>query len=120
MWSEETEARWQQLADEVLLGVKEWRQQHPRATLTEIEQALDERWATARARLLQDLALASAAADLTAAATAARPRCPQCDRVLEARGMETRQVVTSYEQPVQLRRSYASCPSCGTGLFPPG
>jgi len=120
MWSDEMEARWQQLAEEVFLGVKEWRLQHPRATFTEIEQALDERWAKARARLLQDLALASAAADLVSAGAAQRPRCPQCDRVLEAHGQETRQVVTTYEQTIRLRRSYATCPSCGTGLFPPG
>ena len=57
---------------------------------------------------------------LVTAAAAQRPRCPQCDRVLEAHGQETRQVVTTYEQTISLRRSYATCPSCGTGLFPPG
>ena len=92
----------------------------PKASFLEIEQALDERWAKARARMLQDMALASAAADIVAAEATERPRCPQCDRVLEAHGQETRQVVTTYEQTVHLQRSYATCPSCGTGLFPPG
>jgi hypothetical protein len=32
------------LNDDILSGMHEWRLQHPDATLTEIEQALDERW----------------------------------------------------------------------------
>ena len=54
---------WRALSDEVLTGMKEWRLQHPRATLSEIEAALDERLARLRARMLEDAALASAAAD---------------------------------------------------------
>lgn len=78
MWTEETEARWRQLAEDVWLGIQEGRVQHPKATLAEIERALDERWARARARVVQDVALASAAADVWAAAPEARPRCPAC------------------------------------------
>ncbi len=35
--------RWEELAAEILSGMKEWLLQHPRATLNEIEAALDER-----------------------------------------------------------------------------
>ena len=42
---------------EILSGMREWNVQHPNATLTEIEQALDERWYRLRARMLHDLAL---------------------------------------------------------------
>ena len=35
--------RWHQLAQEVLSGIHDWRVQHPRATLTEIEEELDHR-----------------------------------------------------------------------------
>ncbi len=93
--------------------------QHPRATLTEIEAALDARWAVARARLLQDAALGSAAADLTAP-EAPRPRCPECGQVMQARGQDERQLTTTYEQPITLTRHYAACPACRTGLCPPG
>ena len=61
------DAQWDELAAEVLSGMKEWRLQHPKATLREIEAALDERLGKMRARMLQDAALASAAADLKAA-----------------------------------------------------
>src|SRR5512143_2782941 len=67
MWTGETEARWQQLTEEVMTGMKEWRLAHPRATFKEIEAALDERLAKVRARMLQDVALASAAADIKGA-----------------------------------------------------
>jgi hypothetical protein len=120
VWAQEHEARWQQLAEEVFVGIKEWRLQHPKASFAEIERALDERLARVRARLLEDVALASAAADLPAVPPAARPHCPDCGQPLEARGRQTRQVRTHHEQAVRLRRSYAVCPSCRTGLFPPG
>ena len=51
------------LSDDILTGMHEWRLQHPDATLTEIEQALDERWYRLRARMLEDLALEREAAN---------------------------------------------------------
>ena len=55
MWNQEVEPSWQELVAEVLMGVEEWRLQHPEATFTEIEEAVDRGWAKTRARLLQDL-----------------------------------------------------------------
>jgi hypothetical protein len=119
MWSDETEGHWQQEVEAVMTGMKEWRLQHPRASFGEIEAALDERLAKMRARMLQDLALASVAAKVSAASEEERPRCPQCGGALEARGEEKRTLTTTYNQPVTLRRSYAYCPACDAGLFPP-
>ena len=119
MWTPEVEGRWQQLGDEVMIGMKEWRLQHPRATFREIEAALDERWAKMRARMLQDLALSSAAAKVSEEEQAERPRCPKCDGPLEARGEQSRTLTTNYNQPVKLTRSYTYCPACEAGLFPP-
>ena len=120
MWSAEMEARWRALSEEVFTGMAEWRVQHPRATFSEIEAALDERLATVRARMLQDVALASAATDLSTQAAEERPGCPECGPVLEAHGQEERTLRTTYERPVTLRRTYARCPACGVGRFPPG
>jgi len=119
MWSNETEAHWQQEVDAVMTGMKEWRLQHPRASFGAIEAALDERLAKMRARMLQDLALASAAARVSEAPEEERPGCPQCGGLLEARGEEKRTLTTTYNQPVTLRRSYAYCPAGEAGLFPP-
>lgn len=114
------DARWPQEAEAVLTGFKEWRVQHPTATLSEIEAALDARLARMRARLLEDAALASAAADLGALPPEARPRCPACDAVMALRGPEARHLTTTYEQPLTLRRHYAICAACGEALSPPG
>jgi RNA polymerase-binding transcription factor DksA len=114
------DGQWSELAEEVLTGMKEWRLQHPKARLSEIEQALDERLGRVRARLLQDLALASAAADIKAAQEQERPVCPKCGRVLEARGQHERLLTTHHNQTLELERSYGVCPTCGAGFFPPG
>jgi uncharacterized protein with PIN domain len=120
MAGSEMDSGWRALADEVLSGVKEWRLQHPRASLSEIERALDERLSRLRARLLQDAALASASANLSAAAETERPVCPTCERRLEARGQHTRELTTVQDRTIRLERSYAVCPTCEVGFFPPG
>ena len=120
MWSTATAAQWRQLADEVCTGMQEWRLQHPKATLTEIERALDERLARMRARMLEDAALASAATDLRGLPAEDRPHCPDCGQVMQLRGPEVRQLTTTYEQQVTLRRHYAVCPACDEAVFPPG
>ena len=118
-WSAELEVRWRELTEDVLTGMKEWRLQHPKATLRQIEEALDERLAKVRARMLEDAALASAASDLSVAQAGERPLCSECGGRLEARGQETRELTTTGDQRVRLTRTYAVCPACGAGLFPP-
>lgn len=120
MWSADVEARWRELAEEAMAGMKEWRQQHPKATLVEIERALDERLSKVRARMLQDAAQVSAAADIAGAKKGERPRCPECGGELEDQGQETRTVTTTGNQTIALRRSYGLCTRCGGRLFPPG
>jgi hypothetical protein len=112
------DARWDELAEEVLSGMKEWRLQHPKATLRQIEGALDERLGKLRARMLQDAALASAAADLKAAPASERPMCRECGSPLEERTVAARELVTQQNQVLQLERSYGVCPTCGAGNFP--
>ena len=119
-WGGPTEQQWDALAAEAFTGMKEWRLQHPTATFVEIERAVDERLATLRARMLQDVALASAAARVAETPRVGRPRCPACDAPVEARGARERRVRVTHGQTVALTRDYAVCPACGTGLFPPG
>lgn len=117
---EELDVRWQREAEAILTGVKEWRQQHPRATLREIEEAVDERLNAARAHLLEELALTSRAADLQDKQLGERPRCPTCGTVLEPRGKQRRSVQVHGGHTLNLERDYAGCSACQTGLFPPG
>jgi hypothetical protein len=120
MMCDDFDAEWDALAEEVLSGMKEWRLQHPKAPLRQIEGALDERLGKMRARMLQDAALASAAADLKEAQAAEQPQCDACGAVLVERAVAERQLLTQHNQVLKLARSYGVCPSCGAGLFPPG
>ena len=116
---DELESRWQPSSRQVIRTMKEWRRQHPRATFQEIQTALDTQLAPLRAEMLQDLALTSPSADLAQTPAAQRPTCPTCGAPLEAQGQQTRTLITEHDQPIELARSYATCPQCGAGLFPP-
>jgi len=111
--------RWQALSQEVLTGMKEWRLQHPRATLKEIEVALDERLGRLRARMLEDAALASAAAQWEESAEEEQPVCPQCGQELKVRGVNgVRHLQTQGGQEIVLRREYGVCSAWGR-VIPP-
>jgi YgiT-type zinc finger domain-containing protein len=117
------EREWAALSAEVLSGVADWRAQHPRATLSEIEGELDGRLARLRARLLERVAQQSAATTWRQAAqeqVAEGPTCPACGARLVPHGRRTRRLRTTGGQQVQLEREYGVCPQCGQGLFPPG
>ena len=107
------------------MGIKEWRLHHPKATFAEIEVAVDERLSPVRARMLQDVALTSAAATVQTTPLVGRPACPGCAERgggagrLEVRGQHTREVTVTYGKTVALTRDYTVCSVCGTGLFPP-
>jgi predicted RNA-binding Zn-ribbon protein involved in translation (DUF1610 family) len=99
-----------------------WRTEHPRATLADIEAAVQDALSRLQARYLADLVHTSAAADLRHGDAAARPVCPNCSGALRrSGGAKTRSVLTPGQtEPVQLHRDYAVCSTCGVGLFPPG
>ena len=60
----EYEQHWHEVAQEVLLEMNTWREEHPTATLQEIEEEVDKRMARMRARLVEGLAMSSAAAEV--------------------------------------------------------
>jgi hypothetical protein len=113
------EQTWYRLTEEIMTGMREWRAQHPQATLRAMEDELDARWARVRARMLEDMALSSTAADWAATPTSEHPRCPDCGQPLQRRGTETRTLQTHGGQALTLARRYGTCPACGAGLFPP-
>lgn len=121
MAGEVDERGWQELSQQVQGELAAWRRAHPRATLAEIEGATTAALQQLQARYLRDLVAASPSADLAATPPAERPRCPACGGALEARGRQTRAVLTPGQaEPVPVTRSYAVCSACGAGLFPPG
>ena len=113
------DATWEALSAEILSGMREWREQHPKATLREIETALDQRWQRLRVRMLEDLALQSRATDWQATPASERPCCPECGSPLSLRGKQPRHLKTFGGHHLTLTRSYGHCPKCKAGLFPP-
>lgn len=113
------ESLWRQLTEEITTGMREWRNQHPKAMLRDIETELDARLAHARVRMLEDLALQSTAASWHQAAHLQAPSCPECGTALDERGSHPRTLLTHGGQQLRLERSYGVCPSCGSGLVPP-
>lgn len=114
------EQTWHRLTEEIMTGMREWRLQHPQATLRAMEEELDARWTRVRARMLEDMALASSAAAWAATPVSQHPTCPDCDTRLHDRGQASRQLQTHGGAALTLERSYGVCPACGAGLFPPG
>ncbi len=112
---------WQAASQAVALEVAEWRRAHPKATLTEIEDAVFEAMQKLQGQMLGEVVHASAAADLVAQPANERACCPTCGGQLRPRGRQRRTVRPARQRAaLDLERSYAVCTTCGAGLFPPG
>jgi YgiT-type zinc finger domain-containing protein len=107
-------------SEEIITGIRDWRVAHPKATFAEIQAAVDERLDRLRARMLQEVTLASRAAEGAELPLQDRPPCPECGERMAPRGTRERTVTVQGDQSVTLARSYWVCPACEAGLFPPG
>lgn len=96
-----------------------WRAAHPKATMREIEIAVDEELAAVRAEMVGELAQRSPLRDIAGLAEDERPRCEQCRLPLISRGTRPRRLKGPRDREVVLERSYGVCPRCELGLFPP-
>ncbi len=93
-----------------------WRREHPRATLTELEQVAEGATRGLQRQLLEDLAQGVALATPDGP-----PACPGCGAPLRQRGRKAREVLVAHQpRPLRLERAYFVCPACGAGLSPPG
>jgi hypothetical protein len=102
-----------------LLGMSQWRKEHPKATWAEIEAAVDEQMNQVRAQLLEDLVQMGESEPWSQLPQEQRPTCETCGQALVSRGEHSRFVQTSGGQAVKLTRTYGTCPQCGQGFFPP-
>jgi YgiT-type zinc finger domain-containing protein len=114
---EETKKSWNSLSEEISNEVMEWRGQHAKATLREIEEEVDKRLSELRVRMLSDTAVRSASADW---GDGKAGLCPKCGAELEKKGRKKRKLQTRGGQEIELERQYGECPKCGQGIFPPG
>ncbi|MHB0859489.1 MAG: hypothetical protein ACYC5M_18215 [Anaerolineae bacterium] len=93
--------------------VRQWREEHPEATLDEIAAQLTPRRQHLMGQLL--IALALQPGDGYALEGVA---CPGCGTAMVYKGHPTRQV-DHLEGAGELPRAYYHCPGCGQGFFPP-
>jgi predicted RNA-binding Zn-ribbon protein involved in translation (DUF1610 family) len=114
----EVQATWNGLSEEILQSVADWRVEHPKATLREIEEEIDKRLSELRAKMISDTAMTSAQADWKSGTVGVV--CPKCGEKLEKKGKKKRKLQTQGGREVELVREYGVCPKCGQGLFPPG
>lgn len=116
---EAIEKQWRERSEEVLSGMKAWRLAHPKATVRESEEAVHQRVSRLEARLLHETALADARSDGVQAPTEDRRTCPTWSTALVSRGKRQREFQSRGGQTITWKRSAATCPGCGMGLFPP-
>jgi RNase P subunit RPR2 len=117
MQPEDLQKRWEEQGEDIFAAVAQWRAAPPKATLAEIEHAVDEQMKRLRARMIEQAAPASAAAESEASQELV---CEQCGQPLQARGQAKRRWQTHGGQEVEVERTYVTCPQCGGGFFPPG
>ena len=114
------EPDWDSIFHEIRDEMVAWRRVHPKATMREIELENERLLARLHARMVADVAEASAAADFAGQPAATRPSCAHCHVPLVARGKKRRTLRSVGDQPVPLERTQGTCPSCGQAFFPSG
>jgi YgiT-type zinc finger domain-containing protein len=89
-----------------------WHSTHPDATFAEIEVAVEEQLERLRTQLLQERTVVGV--------REGQPMCQKCGATMVRRSTTTRRLLLRGDQPLELARDYVVCPTCGSGLFPPG
>jgi hypothetical protein len=104
--------------DQILEELREWRRQHPKASLYEIERETMKRMAQLQAQILEELSQGPSPeeSDLDPEI----PVCGECGAKMQRRGQAERQLQGPGGQAIHLKRSFWVCPACGAGIFPPG
>lgn len=102
MQPEDLQTRWEEQGEDVFATVAQWRAAHPKATLAEIEQAVDEQMNRLRARMIEQTAQASPAAESEVSQGLV---CEQCGQPLQARGRAKRRWQTQGGHEVEVERT---------------
>jgi hypothetical protein len=114
----EQREKWRELQERVNETIAAWRREHPEATLTEIEEAVDWRLAEMRRQMVEDLAHEGRTADLKRLPREERPPCPRCGEPAAANGRGRRKLKTVYGTTIELERDQAYCTHCEVTFFP--
>src|SRR5258706_16254863 len=95
-----------------VLGMTQWRKEHPKATWQQIEAAVDEQINQLRAQLIENLVQMGETEGWEQKPEAERPTCGTCGKALVVRGEYSRFIQTQGGEAVKLTRTYGTCPEC--------
>jgi len=113
MRSNEAAAQFQREAQELWEEMDRWMEEHPDATLKQIEQHLRPLRRRFNARLVALQLLKRGAG-----ASVDPPACPHCGQPMEYKGVLEKQAI-GLELEGSLPSAYYYCPRCAEGFFPP-
>lgn len=109
----------QDIYEEIVTGMREWRLANPKAKMREIEIEARKRVSRLEAHLIEESAHSSTTKEWANEPDEDRPCCNGCGKPLTARGKHVRKLQATGGREIKLERSYGVCPQCGTGFFPP-
>jgi YgiT-type zinc finger domain-containing protein len=110
-------AELQKMSEEIVSGMAEWRQKNLQASFSEIERETMKRMGQLQARMMQEIAMESAVKDWEGENG---PKCAECGKKMKKSSEQERRLQAQGGHEIVLKRTYAICPKCGAGIFPPG
>ena len=111
---EQDRAEFMKAASEMYEELRQWRAQHPGASIDEIAEQITPKRRGLMGQLLGQLAGQHGDGEVIEGV-----RCPGCGEGMSYKGKPRRDVIHK-EGEQELRRSYYYCARCQAGLFPPG
>ena len=111
--SREAARRYQQEAQVLWEEMDRWLEEHPQATLKEIEQHIRPLRRRLMAKMVELQLLKRGAG-----ASSEAPLCPHCGQEMEYKGIRDKSTV-GLELEGELPLAYYHCPHCGEGFSPP-
>jgi predicted RNA-binding Zn-ribbon protein involved in translation (DUF1610 family) len=108
------------LSEEIVADMDTWNKDHPGATFLEIEEKARDLVSKLEVALIQKSALEREEDSWAKQEEGERPTCPNCQEPLVSRGKRVRGLQGTQGREIKLKRTYGTCPNCGTSFFPPG
>lgn len=102
------------ISNDLAETMRVWSQANPKATLTEIEVAVDKELAKLRRTIVESIAQTREGVEPIS------QECPQCGRQMVKNGKKKRKLKAKEGQTIELERQQLRCLHCGMTLFPPG
>lgn len=92
----------------------QWRQENPKATLTEIEEAVEGELARVRKQLVERMVEGGKETEQEV------PSCARCGQKMVKNGRKKRKLKGKEGETLAFKRQQWRCLGCGATLFPPG